>query len=107
LLAFEGLSPVQGGLGDGTLAAAIGAGPGFEGLKAATPVVALPLAESRCPYTAAATEGDVIFLAGQSGQETAFLAGGILAAQEGQDEGVAEEGHLGAFLFGIDVVGHG
>ena len=39
--------------------------------------------------------------------QAVLAAGVVLAAQQGQDEGVAEEGDLGAAVFGIDRDGHG
>ncbi|MFQ5854312.1 MAG: hypothetical protein ACE5LU_01515 [Anaerolineae bacterium] len=65
-------------------------GVGFQGLEAALAVLALPATQCGWPDAAASSVGDVVFLAGQLLQETAFLTGRVLLAQQRQDQGVSE-----------------
>jgi hypothetical protein len=64
------------------------------------PVDALPASKSGGGDRAAGRAGDVIVAAGDLLAESAFAAGRVLSANEGQDEGLAEEGNLGTTIFG-------
>jgi hypothetical protein len=73
---------------------------GLEAVETALLVDALPAGEGGGGDGAAGRVGDVVVAAGDLLAQLMFAAGRVLAADEGQDEGIAEEGSLGTSIFG-------
>jgi hypothetical protein len=73
---------------------------GLEAVEALLLVDAFPASEGGGGDGAAGGARDVIAAAGNLLSEFVFAAGRVLAADEGQDEGVAKESDLGTLVFG-------
>ena len=96
-LTLEGLGAVEGFGREGTRSAAVGAWPGLEGVKAAGEVVLLPAAQGGDADGAALGVGDEVLLGGDGLADLALGAVALsVVAQQGQNEGVAEQSHLGS-----------
>jgi hypothetical protein len=101
LLPFEGLGASEGFRRDSAAVAAIGARGGLEAVEAVFLVDALPAGEGGGGDRAAGGVGDVVGAAGDLLAESVFAARGVLAANEGQNEGVSEESNLSASIFRV------
>jgi hypothetical protein len=101
LLAFEGLGAVEGLWGDSAAVAAVGAGLWLEAVEAALLVDAFPAGEGGGGDGAAGRVGDIVVTAGNLLPQLVFAAGRVLAADEGQDEGIAKESDLGTSILKI------
>ena len=73
---------------------------GLEAVEATLLVDALPASKGGGGDGAAGRAGEVVVAVGDLLAESAFAAGRVRAANEGQDEGIAEEGNLGTSIFG-------
>jgi hypothetical protein len=100
LLTLENFGAVEGFRGDGATVVTVGARCGLEAVEASLLVDALPASKGGDGDRAAGRAGDVVVAAGDLLAELAFSTGRVLAANEGQDEGIAEEGNLGTSIFG-------
>jgi hypothetical protein len=101
LLAFEGLGAVEGFGGDGAAGATVGAGLGSEAVETVLLVDVLPAGERGSGDGATRGVRDVVGTAGDLLAQLALASGRVLAADERQDQGVAEEGDLGATILRI------
>jgi hypothetical protein len=101
LLPFEDLGAVEGFRRDGATVAAVGARGRLEAVEAVLLVDAFPASKRGGGDGAAGRAGDVVVAVGDLLTQLVFAARWVLAANEGQDEGVAKEGDLGASIFRI------
>jgi hypothetical protein len=104
LLALEGFGAVESLWGNGTTGAAVGARLGLEAVETLLLIDLFPAGESGGGEGAAGGIGDIVVAVGDLLAQPLLAAGRVLAPDQGQDEGVAEEGDLSASIFGI---GHG
>jgi hypothetical protein len=104
LLALEHLGPVESFEGDGAGLFPVGAGLGFETIKAFQAIEPFPAGEGGDADGAARRVGNLIAASGDFLPELLLAAWRVLAAQQGQDEGVAKERDLGQPILRI---GHG
>jgi hypothetical protein len=94
--ALEGFGAVEGVGGEDPRGAPVAAGSGLEGVKAAGAVGALPAAQGGAADGVALGVGDGMMLARDGGAQVALGAvARAVVAEEGQDEGIAEQGDLG------------
>jgi hypothetical protein len=101
LLAFERLGAIKGLFGDSTGLTAVGAGLGFEPIESVLAVELLPAGKGGRTDGGARGTGNIVVAAGDPLAQPLLTTGRVLAAQEGQNERVAEKGDLGASVFGF------
>jgi hypothetical protein len=104
LLALERLGPVESFWGDGAGLFPVGARVRLETVKAFQAIETFPASESGDADGAARRVGDLVAASSDFLPQLLFAAWWVLAAQQGQDEGVAKERDLGQSILGI---GHG
>jgi hypothetical protein len=99
LLSLEGFSPVEGVRRDSAGLAFVSPGLGFEALESALLADPFPAGESAGADGATGGVRDVVVSDGDLLAQLAFAARWVLAADEGQDEGVTKESDLGTSVF--------
>jgi hypothetical protein len=103
LLALERFCAVEGFRGKRPGMTVVRARLWFEALKAFLLVDTFPAGECGCADGVSGRVRDVVVLCGDPATHLLLAAGWVLAAQQGQDEGVTKEGDRGVFVG----VGHG